>query len=88
MAESVLSYLSCRLTRFLILLHKSSQHVTRKVYTFVPVQDWTRTWTDADLYRRYNLSEDEIAFIEKIVRPMNLATDLLGDTSVDEGDDE
>jgi len=69
-AESVLSYLSCRLTRLLILLHKSSQHVTRKVYTFVPVQDWTRTWTDADLYARYGLSDDEIAFIEKIVRPL------------------
>src|SRR5205085_5867048 len=33
-AESVLSYLFCRLTRFLILLHKSSQHTTRKVYSF------------------------------------------------------
>lgn len=71
-AESALSYLSCRLTRLLILLHKSSQHVTRKVYTFVPVQDWTRTrtWTDADLYARYGLSDDEIAFVEKIVRPL------------------
>lgn len=86
-ADSALSYLACRLTRFLILLHKSSQHVTRKVYTFVPVQDWTRTWTDADLYARYGLSEDEIAFVEKIVRPMDVASDLLGDVSVDDGDD-
>lgn len=85
-AESGLSYLSCRLTRFLILLHKSSQHVTRQVYTFVPVQDWTRTWTDADLYDRYGLSDDEIAFIEKIVRPMDLASDLFGDVSVDDGE--
>lgn len=69
-AKSVISYLSCRLTRLLILLHKSSQHVTRKVYTFVPTQDWTRTWTDADLYARYGISDDEITFIEKIVRPM------------------
>ncbi|MCL5779215.1 Eco57I restriction-modification methylase domain-containing protein [Limibaculum sp. FT325] len=70
-AESVLSYLSCRLTRFLILLHKSSQHVTRKVYTFVPTQDWTQNWTDADLYQRYRLTAHEIAFIEKIVRPLS-----------------
>ena len=41
-AESVLSYLSCRLTRLLILLHKPSQDTTRKVYTFVPTQEWTR----------------------------------------------
>lgn len=68
--ESVLSYLSCRLTRLLILLHKPSQHVTRKVYTFVPVQDWTHEWTDEALYSRYGLTPSEITFIEKIVRPM------------------
>jgi hypothetical protein len=87
-AESALTYLSCRLTRLLILLHKPSQDTTRKVYAFVPVQDWTRTWTDAALYAHYGLSEDEIAFIEKIVRPMGLESDLLGDVTVDDIDDE
>jgi site-specific DNA-methyltransferase (adenine-specific) len=72
-AESVLSYLSCRLTRLLILLHKPSQHVTRKVYTFVPNQDWTKTWTDEALYAKYGITEEEQAFIEKIVRPMDLS---------------
>jgi site-specific DNA-methyltransferase (adenine-specific) len=71
-AESVLSYLSCRLTRLLILLHKPSQDTTRKVYTFVPTQEWTRQWTDKDLYAKYALSASEITFIEKIVRPMDL----------------
>lgn len=71
-AESVLSYLSCRLTRLLILLHKPSQDTTRKVYTFVPIQQWDRIWTDEDLYTNYGLTDDEIAFIEKIVRPMDL----------------
>jgi hypothetical protein len=74
-AESALSYLSCRLTRLLILLHKSSQHVTRKVYTFVPTQDWSKPWTDEELYAKYGLSEEEITFIEKVVRPMELGTD-------------
>jgi len=71
-AESALSYLTCRLTRFLILLHKPSQDTTRKVYTFVPVQEWTKTWTDAELYAKYALTDEEIAFIEGIVRPMEL----------------
>jgi adenine-specific DNA methylase len=71
-AESALSYLSCRLTRLLILLHKPSQDTTRKVYTFVPTQQWTKRWTDEDLYARYNLSPAEIDFIEKVVRPMGL----------------
>lgn len=77
-AQSVLSYLSCRLTRFLVLLHKPSQHTTRKVYTFVPTQEWTRRWTDKDLYEKYGLSAEEIAFIEKLVRPMDLSG-ALGD---------
>ncbi|MCZ2114656.1 MAG: Eco57I restriction-modification methylase domain-containing protein [Anaerolineae bacterium] len=87
-AESVLSYLCCRLTRLLILLHKPSQDTTRKVYTFVPTQSWTKPWTDAELYTKYGLNDEEIAFIEKIVRPMELTADLLDDVSVDEGDDE
>lgn len=77
-AESVLSYLSCRLTRLLILLHKPSQHVTRKVYSFVPTQKWTKKWTDERLYANYNISDCQIAFIEKLVRPLKL----------DEGGDE
>ena len=87
-ADNALSYLTCRLTRLLILLHKPSQDTTRKVYTFVPKQDWTRPWTDADLYAKYGITPDEIDFIEKVVRPMDLATDLLGEVAVDEVDDE
>ena len=68
--ENVLSYLSCRLTRLLILLHKPSQDTTRKVYTFVPTQDWSRPWTDQDLYAKYGLTAEEIHFVESIVRPM------------------
>ncbi len=69
-AENVLSYLTCRLTRLLILLHKPSQDTTRKVYTFVPMQEWTCVWTDEDLYAKYGITESEIEFIEKLVRPM------------------
>lgn len=86
-AESVLSYLTCRLTRLLILLHKPSQDTTRKVYTFVPTQDWDKQWSDADLYAKYGLTVSEIAFIEKIVRPMDLASDLLEDVTVIEEDE-
>ena len=71
-AESVLSYLTCRLIRFLILLHKPSQDTTRRVYTFVPKQKWTKKWADEELYKKYGISSNEIAFIEKVVRPMNL----------------
>ena len=82
-----MSYLTCRLTRLLVLLHKPSQHVTRKVYTFVPTQSWTRKWTDKDLYAKYGISQAEIGFIEKLVRPMDLSTDLLGEVTVDDDDE-
>jgi site-specific DNA-methyltransferase (adenine-specific) len=87
-AESVMSYICCRLTRFLILLRKPSQHVTRKVYTFVPTQKWNRTWTDADLYKKYKLTPKEIGFIEGIVRPMALNEDLFDEPILDDDADE
>ncbi|HPH04085.1 MAG TPA: Eco57I restriction-modification methylase domain-containing protein [Spirochaetota bacterium] len=85
-AESVLSYLSCRLTRFLILLHKPSQDTTRKVYTFVPVQDWTKHWTDEELYKKYKITASERAFIEKLVRPMDLTVKTEADIDDDPDD--
>ena len=72
-AESARSYLTCRFTRFLILLHKPSQNTTRQVYRFVPTQEWSGTWSDETLYQRYHLSSPEIDFIERIVRPMEVA---------------
>lgn len=72
-AESALSYLSCRFTRFLILLHKPSQNTTRQVYRFVPTQNWSKRWTDAALYKMYGLEAEEMAFIEQVVRSMDLA---------------
>ena len=38
----------------------------------MPTLEWDRQWTDKDLYAKYALSASEIAFIEKIVRPMDL----------------
>ena len=74
-AESVISYLSCKLTRLLILLHKPSADTTRRVYKFVPAQDWGSLWTDEKLYQKYGITGDEIAFIETLVRPMGDASE-------------
>ncbi|WP_332702626.1 Eco57I restriction-modification methylase domain-containing protein [Devosia sp.] len=68
-AESVGAYLQTKLARFLVSLRKPSQDVFRGMYRWVPVQPWDRTWTDADLYKKYNLNEEEIAFVEQMIRP-------------------
>ncbi len=69
-ASSVESYLHTRLARFLVSLRKPAQHVFSSMYRWVPVQSWDRTWTDADLYKKYGIQEDEIMFIESMIRPM------------------
>lgn len=71
-AKSVESYLRTRFARFLVSLRKPSQDVFRGMYRWVPVQLWDRTWTDADLYKKYRITRDEQAFIESMIRPMNV----------------
>ena len=65
-----ISYLKRRLVRFLISLRKVTQDATRKVYAFVPDVSYDHVWTDAELYAKYGLSDDEIAFIESHVKEM------------------
>jgi site-specific DNA-methyltransferase (adenine-specific) len=42
------------------------------MYHWVPIQPWDRTWTDAALYKKYRITQDEQAFIESMIRPMEL----------------
>jgi site-specific DNA-methyltransferase (adenine-specific) len=39
----------------------------------VPLQDFTKRWTDEMLYKKYGITDDEIAFINKMIRPMDIA---------------
>jgi site-specific DNA-methyltransferase (adenine-specific) len=87
-AKNVCSYISCKLTRFLVMLHKPSQHATQKVYTFVPTQDFSQPWTDEKLYAKYGLTDEEIAFVEWMIRPMDIAGNLFDEAAIEEGEDE
>lgn len=70
--ENLCSYVSTRFFRFLVLLIKSTQDAAARVYSFVPVQDFKQHWTDEKLYRKYKLTKEDIAFIESMIRPMDL----------------
>ena len=74
-ARSLRSYYATRFFRFLVSLRKITQHATHSTYTWVPMQTWDRAWTDAELYAKYGLTDDEIAFIESMIRPMELPDD-------------
>lgn len=69
--ENVISYISTRLFRFLVLLHKPSQDATKSVYTFVPTQDFSEKWTDEKLYDKYGITKNETEFINSMIRPMD-----------------
>ena len=68
--ESICSYLKTKFARFMLSLAKTSQHATGKTYRFVPMQDFSKPWTDAELYKKYGLTDEEIAFIESTIKPM------------------
>lgn len=69
-AENLASYLRTHFFRFLVSLRKITQHATRSTYTWVPIQDFSKPWTDAELYQKYELSNEEINFIELMIKPM------------------
>ena len=54
------SYLRTKFLRFLLLQSLTSIHITKGCFQFVPLQDFSKPWTDEELYKKYNLSEDEI----------------------------
>ena len=67
---NIISYIKTKLFRYLVSIKKRTQDAFSQVYEFVPLQDFTRPWTDADLYAKYKLTDEEIQFIESMIKPM------------------
>lgn len=67
------NYIRTKFVRFMIQLTLSSMHIAQKNFSFVPLQDFSEPWTDKKLYAKYGLTDDEIAFIESMIRPMDLS---------------
>lgn len=68
--ENVISYINTRFFRFCIMQKKNTQDAMRGVYSYVPIQDFSQSWTDEKLYAKYGITDEEIKFIESMVRPM------------------
>lgn len=60
-----------RFFRFLVSQFMVSQDITKDRFAFVPIQDCTQEWSDEKLYKKYGIDDDEQAFIESVIRPMD-----------------
>ena len=69
-AENFAGYLKTRFFRALVSARKITQDALSKVYSFVPVQDFTRAWTDDDLFAKYDLDDKARAWIEENIKEM------------------
>ena len=79
-AEACLKYVKTKFARTMLGLLKATQHNPKDTWRLVPLQDFTAAsdidWTlsvaeiDQQLYHKYGLEAEEIAFIEEKVRAM------------------
>ena len=69
-AVNLRDYLATKFVRFLVGQIAVSQHITKGCFAFVPVQDFSRAWADEELYAKYGLTDEEITFIESMIKPM------------------
>jgi len=71
--KNVITYMKTKFFRLLVGIRKN-KNMTQDTYSFVPLQDFSEPWTDEKLYKKYGLTQEEIDFIESMIRPMDLQT--------------
>ena len=69
-ARGAMEYIQTKFFHFFLGLLKITQDTTQKVYSLIPMQDFSQEWSDEKLYKKYGLSKNEIEFIEKNVKGM------------------
>lgn len=67
--ENIITYMNTRFFHFLITLKKNTQDAPKRVYEFIPMQDFSKSWNDKEIYTKYGLSKEEITYIEEMVLP-------------------
>lgn len=68
--RNIVSYIKTRFFRYLVSIKKKTQHAFAQVYQFVPMQDFSKPWTDEELYAKYGLDLFEREYIESLINPM------------------
>lgn len=70
-AQNLISYICTQFFRFLLSLKKLTQNVVSFHYSLIPLQDFSKPWSDEELYNKYGLDSKEIAFIQSLIKPMS-----------------
>ena len=65
-----LSYIMSKFFRALLFYNRIQKNLSRATFAFIPLQDFSKPWTDEELYKKYNLNQEEIDFIESMIKPM------------------
>ena len=66
-AENIISYTQTKFFHMMVSLAKITQNTMKDAYVFVPLQDFSKPWTDKELYQKYKLTKEEINFIESMI---------------------
>ena len=66
-ANKLIGYMKTKFFHFLLSTIKNTQHGTKKVYQLIPDLSIDRVWTDEQLYAKYDLTQDEIDYIESVI---------------------
>ena len=69
-ASNYMDYLKTQFVRFLILQIAMTQQLSKASFAFVPCQDFTRKWTDKQLFEKYDLSSEEVNYIQGMIKEM------------------
>jgi site-specific DNA-methyltransferase (adenine-specific) len=67
-AENLISYMNTEFCNFFLSLRKNTQNMNPTTLKWIPKVDFSKSWTDAELYIHFNLTQDEINLIEKTIK--------------------
>lgn len=74
-ANNFAAYMALKFPRFMMKHTLSSMNISTQNFVYVPFLDYSKCWSDVELYEKYGLSEDEVAYVESLIRPMDLGGD-------------
>jgi len=65
-----LNYTKTKFYRALLFFNRIQKNLSQSTFDLIPMQDFSKPWTDEELYKKYDLTKEEIDFIESMIKPM------------------